>query len=82
MNILIDCLLRRPQTILIHCLVEREVTVYEEGYGYDCTEAVSDMEEELIALINYVSIDIYKLVKSYMDRLSHIVNQINANLQN
>lgn len=60
---------------------EREVTVYEEGYGYDCTEAVSDMEEELIALINYVSIDIYKLVKSYMDRLSYIVNQINANLQ-
>ena len=74
--------MRRPQTILIHCLVEREVTVYEEGYGYDCTEAVSDMEEELIALINYVSIDIYKLVKSYMDRLSYIVNQINANLQN
>ena len=61
---------------------EREVTVYEEGYGYDCNEAVSDMEEELIALINYVSIDIYKLVKSYMDRLSYIVNLINANLQN
>lgn len=61
----------------------KEVTAYDETGPYDCMSLVNEMMDELVALVNYVSIDIWAFVKNnYITRLNGIVKNINTSVGN